>query len=133
MPRKKEDKFVSDFVTIDDVCSRGVTAIWSGVGSGKNGFIEGVHEEITNEDGTTTRIDVDGLAEKYRVLLITSRKAKVTETEERHAKDLSNYLTDIRHIDDVNFDEYDNKSLVCTTAHMKRRIERDYSLSILAP
>ena len=133
MPRKKEDKFVSDFVTIDDVCSRGVTAIWSGVGSGKNGFIEGLHEEITNEDGAITKIDVVGLAEKYRVLLITSRKAKVTETEERHAKDLSNYLTDIRHIDDVNFDEYDSKSLVCTTAHIKRRIERDYSPSILAP
>ena len=133
MPRKKKDKFVSDFVTVDDVYSCGVSAIWSGVGSGKNGFIEGVHEEITNEDGTTTRIDVDGLAEKYRVLLITSRKAKVTETEERHAEDLSPYLTDIRHIDDVNFDEYDNKSLVCTTAHIKRRIERDYSPSILAP
>ena len=133
MPRKKKDKYVSDFVTIDDVCSCGVSAIWSGVGSGKNGFIEGVHEEITNEDGTTTRIDVDGLAEKYRVLLITSRKAKVTETEERHAEDLSPYLTDIRHIDDVNFDEYDNKSLVCTTAHIKRRIEKDYSPSDLAP
>ena len=133
MPRKKKDKFVSDFVTVDDVYSCGVSAIWSGIGSGKNGFIEGVHEEITNEDGTTTRIDVDGLAEKYRVLLITSRKAKVTETEARHAEDLSPYLTDIRHIDDVNFDEYDNKSLVCTTAHIKRRIERDYSPSILAP
>lgn len=133
MPRKKKDKYVSDFVTIDDICSCGVSAIWSGVGSGKNGFIEGVHEEITNEDGTTTRIDVDGLAEKYRVLLITSRKAKVTETEERHAEDLSPYLTDIRHIDDVNFDEYDNKSLVCTTAHIKRRIEKDYSPSDLAP
>ena len=107
MPRKKKDKFVSDFVTIEDVCSCGVSAIWSGVGSGKNGFIEGVHEKTTNEDGTMVRIDVDGLAEKYRVLIITSRKAKVTETEERHAKDLSPYLTDIRHIDDVNFDEYD--------------------------
>lgn len=73
MPRKKKEKFVSDFVTIDDVCSCGVTAIWSGVGSGKNGFIEGVHEEIKNNDGTTTNINVVGLAEKYRVLLITSR------------------------------------------------------------
>lgn len=133
MSRKKKEKFVSDFVTIDDVCSCGVTAIWSGVGSGKNGFIEGVHEEIKNNDGTTTNINVVGLAEKYRVLLITSRKAKVTETKERHAEDLSPYLTDIRHIDDVNFDEYDNKSLVCTTAHIKRRIEKDYSPSDLAP
>jgi hypothetical protein len=72
MPRKKKDKYVSDFVKIEDVCSCGISAIWSGVGSGKNGFIEGMHEEITNGDGTTTRIDVDGLAEKYRVLLITS-------------------------------------------------------------
>ena len=133
MPRKKKDKFVSDFVTIEDVCSCGVSAIWSGVGSGKNGFIEGVHEKTTNEDGTMVRIDVDGLAEKYRVLIITSRKAKVTETEERHAKDLSPYLTDIRHIDDVNFDEYDNKSLVCTTAHIRTIIEKDYSPSDFAP
>ena len=99
MPRKKKDKFVSDFVTIENVYSCGVSAIWSGVGSGKNGFIEGVHEEITNKDGTTTRIDVIGLAEKYRVLLITSRKSKVTETEKRHKKDFYPYLTDIRHID----------------------------------
>ena len=42
MPRKKQDKFVSDFVTIDDAFMCGVSAIWSGVGSGKNGFIEGV-------------------------------------------------------------------------------------------
>jgi hypothetical protein len=133
MPRKKKDKFVSDFVTIEDVCSCGVSAIWSGVGSGKNGFIEGVHEKTTNEDGTMVRIDVDGLAEKYRILIITSRKAKVKETEERHAKDLSPYLTDIRHIDDVNFDEYDNKSLVCTTAHIRTIIEKDYSPSDFAP
>ena len=52
MPRKKKDKYVSDFVTIEDVCSCGVSAIWSGVGSGKNSFIEGVHEETANEDGT---------------------------------------------------------------------------------
>ena len=81
----RDEKFVSDFVTIDDVCSCGVTAIWSGVGSGKNGFIEGVHEEIKNNDGTTTNINVVGLAEKYRVLLITSRKAKVTENVEYYS------------------------------------------------
>lgn len=132
MPRKKQDKYVSDFMKIDDICTSGVNAIWSGVGSGKNAFIEGIHEEIIDENGRR-KINIVGLADKYRVLLITSRKAKVTETEKRHAKDLSPYLTDIRYIDDANFDEYDSKSLICTTAHIKRRIERDYSPSIYGP
>lgn len=133
MPRKKKDKYVSNFVTIEDVCSRGVTAIWSGVGSGKNGFIEGVHKKIIHDDGRVEEINVVGLAERYRVLLITSRKAKVTETEARHRKDFYPYLTDVRHIDDFNYVENDNNSFVCTSAHIKDRIKQDYSPTILAP
>lgn len=133
MPRKKKDKYVSDFVKIQDVCSNGITAIWSGVGSGKNGFIEGVHSNEVKKDGTVEKIDIYGLCEYYRVLLITSRKAKVSETKIKHAKDISPFLSDVRHIDDVNFDDYDNKSLVCTTAHIKSRIQKDYSPSCLAP
>lgn len=110
MPRKAMKKYVSQLIDIErDIMPHGITAIWSGVGSGKNGFIEGIHREVIKEDGTSERMDFRGLAERYRVLLITSRKAKVTETEKRHEKDLGSYLTDVRLIDDVNFDEYENK------------------------
>lgn len=128
MPRKVIKKYISELLDIEkDIMPYGITAIWSGVGSGKNGFIEGIHKDITREDGTIERIDFCGLAEKYRVLLITSRKAKVRETEKRHEKDIDSYLTDVRLIDDINFDEYENKSVVCTSAHIKKRIENDYS------
>ena len=132
MSRKKKEKYVSDLLDIEkDIVPYPVTAIWSGVGSGKNGFIKGVHIKKENDNGTITKTDVVGRAEKYRVLIVTSRKSKVNETEKAHAKDLSPYLTDVRHIDDVNFDEYKAKSLICTTSHIKTRIQNDWNPSPL--
>ncbi len=128
MPRKKIRKRVSELLNFErDIEPNGVTAIWAGVGSGKNTFIEGLHKTIVHDDGTEERIDVKGIAENHRVLLITSRTAKVTETESRHAEDYLPYLTDIRDLDNWDLDEYDNKSYVCTSAHIKERIIKDYS------
>lgn len=105
-----ERKRLTDLVDIEkDILPYGVISIYAGMGAGKNSIIEGYHK-----DGE----DYIGLAEKHRVLLITSRKAKVSETIKR--KD--DFISDIRNIDTPKWDEYSNKSVICTNAHIEKRI-----------
>lgn len=110
-----ERKRLTSLVDIEkDILPYGVTAIYAGMGAGKNSIIEGYHK-----DG----VDYVGLAEKYRVLLITSRKSKVTETVSNH----ESFIEDIRNIDTPKWDEYNSKSVVCTNAHIEKRISDSWS------
>jgi len=112
-----EKKRVSDLIVAErDLLPYGVTAIYAGVGAGKNTFVEGYHKE----DG-----DYIGLSEKYKVLLITSRKAKVLETK----ANTDNFLSDLRQFPNISAEEIQkiDKSIVCTNAHIQRIIEHEYS------
>jgi len=112
-----EKKRVADLIDVErDLLSHGVTAIYAGVGAGKNSFVEGYH------DGD---VDYEGLSEKYKVLLITSRKAKVLETK----ANTDNFLTDLRRFPNIDFEEIEriNQSIVCTNAHIQRIIEHEYT------
>ena len=95
-----------------DIIPYDMSLIYAGVGAGKNSIIMGYHKD---------KIDYVGLAEKYRVLLITSRKAKVTETKNDDSG--HKILVDIRKIDTVKWDKLKNKSVVCTSAHFQKRVE----------
>ena len=113
------EKRVTDLIDVErDILPYGVTAIYAGVGAGKNTFVEGYHED----DG-----DYVGLSEKYKVLLITSRKAKVLETKAK----TENFLSDLRRLPNIDFEEIDkiNQSIICTNAHVQRIIEHEYSNS----
>ena len=70
-----------------DLAPYGFSAIYSGVGTGKNTFIEG----LLTEDGTFK----GGLSSCHRVLLVTSRKAKVEETFKRHGNGIKNFTNQI--------------------------------------
>lgn len=112
-----QNKRVADLIDIEkDLLSHGVTAIYAGVGAGKNTFVEGYHQ-----DG----VDYPGLSEKYKVLLITSRKAKVLETK----ANTDNFLSDLRKFPNISAEEIQkiDKSIVCTNAHIQRIIEHEYS------
>ena len=76
-----EEKYVSYVVTWNDISSHKVTAIYSGVGSGKNKFVE----KITTEC-------IAGQTKPQKVLLITSRKAKVSETLEELDDVFASYI-----------------------------------------
>lgn len=104
---------LTDLVDLEkDIVPYNLNIIYAGVGSGKNSIIVGYHDEKTN---------YDGLAEKYRVLLITSRTAKVKETKkDPNGKRL---LTDIRHMNDVKWDKLKSRSVICTNAHFQKRVE----------
>ena len=70
-----EEKGVYEWIDIErDTKPYHVIGIYSGVGSGKNSFIEGYHKQGENHLG---------LAEISRVLFVTSRRAKVDETINR--------------------------------------------------
>lgn len=111
------EKRVSDLIDVGrDLLPYGVTAIYAGVGAGKNSFVEGYHKDA---------VDYIGLSEKYKVLLITSRKAKVLETK----ANTDNFLSDLRRFPNISFEEIEkiNQSIVCTNAHVQRIIEHEYS------
>ena len=95
-----------------DIVPYDLNVIYAGVGAGKNSIIVGYHDDYT---------DYDGLAEKYRVLLITSRKAKVIET--KHDENGKNLLTDIRSMDTIRWDKLKSKSVICTNAHFQQRVK----------
>ena len=80
-----------------DLAPYGFSAIYSGVGTGKNTFIEG----LLTEDGTFK----GGLSSRHRVLLVTSRKAKVEETFKRHGNGIKNFT---------------NKHIITTLLHIER-------------
>jgi len=67
----------------------------------------------------------DGLSEKYKVLLITFRKAKVLETK----ANTDNFLTDLRRFPNIDFEEIEkiNQSIACTNAHIQMIIEHEYT------
>lgn len=108
---------LTDLIDIDrDIAPNGVTAIYAGVGAGKNSIVEGYH---------TDTVDYRGLSERKRVLLITSRKAKVNETISRNVF----LLPDIRMADTIKWDLFEDKSVICTNANIQKRIQYDWSPS----
>ena len=113
-------KRVAELVDIErDINPYDVVALYAGVGSGKNTFIEGYHSETEN---------VIGLAENHRVLLITSRRAKVDETKKRDNKNGNIFIKYIVETDSWNYDESRNKSVICTNAHVAKRIKETFKL-----
>lgn len=70
MKQNTTDKqHISDVLSWQDITSHKVTAIYSGVGSGKNHFIEQIVQG-----------NIQGQPDNVKVLLLTSRRAKVNET-----------------------------------------------------
>lgn len=113
-------KRVAELVDIErDINPYDVIALYAGVGSGKNTFIEGYHSKTEN---------VIGLAENHRVLFITSRRAKVDETEKRDNENGNNFIRYIIETDSWNYDERRNKSVICTNAHVAKRIKETFKL-----
>ena len=101
-----------------DLAPYGFSAIYSGVGTGKNTFIEG----LLTEDGTFK----GGLSSCHRVLLVTSRKAKVEETFKRHGNGIKNFTNQIYDKEDIAYSweiEEQGKSVVCTNAHFANRLK----------
>ena len=101
-----------------DLAPYGFSAIYSGVGTGKNTFIEG----LLTEDGTFK----GGLSSCHRVLLVTSRKAKVEETFKRHGNGIKNFTNQIYDKEDIAYSweiEEHGKSVVCTNAHFANRLK----------
>lgn len=94
-----------------DIVPYDISMIYAGVGAGKNSIIVGYHDDDT---------DYMGLAEKYRVLLITSRKAKVKET--KNDKSGRKMLSDVRNMNHIKWDKLKQKSVICTNAHFQKRI-----------
>lgn len=108
-------KRVADLIDIEkDIRPYDVIAIYAGVGSGKNSFIEGYGHQL-------------GLAEKSRVLLITSRRAKVDQTKKQDEETKNNF---IQYIDTDNWDSNKStaKSVVCTNAHIEKKIKETFKL-----
>lgn len=113
-------KRVNDLVDIRrDIEPFDVVALFSGVGSGKNSFIEG-YEDWENS--------YPGLVENGRVLFITSRRAKVDETitrdkikqEETGVRDFIQYINEETASKSWSL----RKSIVCTNAHIVNLIKR---------
>jgi hypothetical protein len=101
-----------------DLSPFGFSAIYSGVGTGKNSFIEG----LLTEDGTFK----GGLSSSHKVLLVTSRKAKVEETFKRHGNGIKNFVKQIYDKEDIAFPqeiEDQGKSVVCTNSHFAKRLK----------
>ena len=85
-----EKKRVYELIDIErDIKPYHVIGIYSGVGSGKNSFIEGYHEKGK---------DCVGLAETSRVLFITSRRAKVDETIKRDEEENKGHRLFIKYL-----------------------------------
>ena len=80
--------------------------ISAGTSAGKTTLIEGYHG--ANGDYT-------GLAEKFKVALITSRKQKVKETTAKHH---DSFLNDLREIGALIHWDSENRNVTCTNAHI---------------
>lgn len=109
-PRKR----LTDYIDIErDILPNNVTAIYAGTNAGKTTLIEGYHGK---------KADFIGLAEKYKVLLITSRKQKVIQTDFHQ----ESFLKDLRDVGAVvHWDEY-SKNVVCTNAHIHSYLSNHY-------
>lgn len=111
-------KRLTDFIDIDrDFVedNSGIFAIYAGTGAGKTSLIEGYHDENT---------DFEGLAERFKILLITSRKAKVKETTKYKEVFLDTlYDYDISHI---IHNSKKNYSIVGTNAHLHTYIQKNF-------
>jgi hypothetical protein len=116
---KKENprKRLTDYIDIErDILPNNVTAIYAGTNAGKTTLIEGYH------DGN---VDFFGLAEKYKVLFITSRRQKVKQT-------CCHQESFLRHLEEAGAIIYwdnCNKNVVCTNAHIHQYISQHYVMA----
>lgn len=109
-PRKR----LTDYIDIErDILPYNVTAIYAGTNAGKTTLIEGYHSENVN---------FEGLAQKCKVLFITSRKQKVTQTY--HQQD--SFLKDLRDVGAIIHGKGCNKNVVCTNAHVHQYVSKYY-------
>lgn len=98
-----------------------LTLIHSGVGSGKNGFVDGWVDKETGEYK-------EGLTKYGRVLLITSRKAKVDETIKKHKKyeELFVSFSTEKKLDGI---DKTSKNVVCTNSYIANKIKYTYKIN----
>ena len=121
MSEKENRAYISNLIDIKkQIEPYQLTMIHSGVGSGKNTFITGWYDEDNKNQ-------VNGLAkEGCRVLLITSRRAKVVETIKDDKEDSSLF---IEYKDEEDFGvEAGLKSIICTNALIENKIKNSFKL-----
>ena len=117
-----EEKRVYELIDIErDIKPYHVIGIYSGVGSGKNSFIEGYHKQGENHLG---------LAEISRVLFVTSRRAKVDETINRDINMNKGRRLFLKYLGDAEelATKYSDKSIVCTNAHIINKIKNSFKI-----
>ena len=109
-----ERKHLSEVIDYDrDIAPYRVIEVVSGVGSGKNYWVENV------------------LMEKYHVLLITSRKAKVDETKERtglYRKINAQTIDKLQEGQWGGFENAEDCNIVCNNANIEHYMKNLYSI-----
>lgn len=137
------EKHISEVLNWEDISQSKVTAIYAGVGSGKNGFVERL-----------IKGEIEGQPQNINVLLITSRVAKVGETKVELADLIEEYIGiwgNVKLPLDVwweymhgsgelpeEYKKYEvdernqilNKSVVCTYAKIEHLLKRIYAYDL---
>jgi len=115
MPENTERLWLSDAIHYEqDISPYNIVEVISGVGSGKNHWVEKV------------------LMKQYHVLLITSRKAKVEETRTRTGYDRNLTARTIRRLQEGQYDGFADASecnIICNNSHIEAYLKYLYKQS----